>query len=118
MSDWNKPTSKEIREQVESIIKADGCEHWYYGVRAQEVPFKLGQKIRHHSRVWNDGYMTSKRLPGLCALNHFWLDRINIETYPCEYIAVIAGDELADGELCEDPGEIIIKDPVVIGIIR
>lgn len=82
------------------------------GIRVQEESFALGE-LDHVSHVWVDGEDTGEELDGVCAQ-----EISSIDKFPNDYwgyhIAIIAGNEYSYGV---DPGEIIIRDPVVVEIL-
>ena len=74
--------------------------------------------MSHVSHRWDDNNDTGEELGGVCAIwveiaqsgyDHKWLYE-----YYGDHVAIIAGHRYDYGE---DPGEIIIEDPVVIEII-
>lgn len=97
--------AKEIAEELS----------WAYevvGVRVQEVPFELGE-MNHVSKVWVDGDETEDDLDGVCAQAVNTLGKYDNQ-YFGDHIAIVVGNEYSYGE---DPGEIIIRDPVVAAIL-
>ena len=84
----------EIVDRVKDI--ADGIDYDYIGFRVQEVPFELG---------------------GVCALDvrsMFFRPSQYGECYLGDYAAIVVGNHAEYGE---DPGEIVISDPVVAAVI-
>lgn len=107
-----KKYADEIRALMDSIY-ADldlGC-YAAYGVRVQDVPYKLG-RIDHVSHMWDNGEDTGMELDGICCTSVTMLDLAS--SYYGDHVAIIAGDNYIYGD---DPGEIIISDPVVIAIL-
>lgn len=109
-------TVKEIRELAEEL-------RWEYdtvGIRTQDVPFEIGD-IDHVSKVWDDGDETGEELDGLCVTDvfaneikmHLGLD--DFGSYMGEHTAIVCGDLVEYGV---DPGEKIIKNAVVVKIIK
>lgn len=97
--------AKEIAEEL----------HYDYakvGIRVQEVPFELGE-MSHRSHVCVDGEETEEELDGVCAQDVETLGRYQNQYYG-NHIAIVAGNEYSYGE---DPGELIIRDPVVVEIL-
>lgn len=82
------------------------------GIRVQEVPFSLGS-MDHVSRVWIDGNETGEELGGVCVQDVSTIEKYHNE-YLGDYVAIVAGNEYEYGV---DPGEIIIRDPVVVKIL-
>ena len=109
-------TIKELRAMAEKYTDR----YQYVGVRTQEEPFELGE-VEHRSSVWVDGDETTSELNGLSAtdINSRAL-RMHTDSDPIygfyfgDHKAIVAGDFAERGE---DPGEIIISDPVVVEII-
>ena len=109
-------TIKELRAMAEKYTDR----YQYVGVRTQEEPFELGE-VGHRSSVWVDGDETTSELNGLSAtdINSRAL-RMHTDSDPIygfyfgDHKAIVAGDFAERGE---DPGEIIISDPVVVEII-
>ena len=86
-------------------------EYTYIGVRVQEQEFELGE-IDHVSHIWDNNDDTGVELDGICACK---LDRLGANNYFGDHVAIICGDEAEYGE---DDGELIIRDPKVVAIIR
>lgn len=101
--------------QALEIIAARGLREKYefIGIRTQEVPFALGP-CAHRSNRWDDGTDTGEPLRGLCAtkIQYYASDsRALVEYgYLTPHIAIVCGNDAMGGE---DPGEIVIEDPVV-----
>lgn len=107
-----------IAELKEMIDNNDwDIEFEKFGIRIQEQPFDLGS-IDHNSKVWIDGEETDEELDGVCSIN---LDApeavecLNGYGYFGNHIALIASDSYEYGQ---DVGEIILKDAVVLYIIK
>lgn len=83
----------------------------FVGVRVQEQAFDLGT-IKHRSHVWDNGEDTGAELDGVCACK---LERLGVNRYYGNHAAIICGN---DAEYGEDDGEIIIRDAVVVKILR
>lgn len=83
----------------------------FVGVRVQEEGFDFGE-IDHLSHVWDNGDDTGVELDGICACK---LDRLGVNRYYGDHAAIICGN---DAEYGEDDGEIIIRDAVVVKILR
>ncbi len=100
--------------QALEIIAARGLQEKYefIGIRTQKVPFALGP-CAHRSNRWDDGTDTGEPLCGLCAtkIQYYANDRRALEfAYNTLHIAIVCGNDGIGGE---DPGEIVIEDPVV-----
>lgn len=81
------------------------------GVRVQEEKFELGE-MEHRSSVWEDGEATEETLDGVCVIGH---DKLaEAQDYFGDHVAIIAGNRYTYGE---DPGEVIIEDPVVVEVL-
>lgn len=106
--DMTQDTILKIKAIVEELDL--DWEYAYVGVRVQEPEFVLGP-VNHRSHVWVDGEETAAELPGLCACK---LDRLGINDYFGDHIAIVCGNEAEYGE---DDGEIIIRDAEVVAII-
>ncbi len=97
-------------------IKAAQFDYDYVGLRVQEEEFTLGE-MTHVSHIWDNGDDTGEELPGVCAINVNYLltkkgDKFS--AYFGKHVAIVAGYRAEYGE---DPGEIIIEDPVVFEIL-
>ena len=102
-------------EMIENIKKiADEMDlSWDYefvGVRVQEQEFEIGT-IEHLSHVWDNGDDTGVELDGICVCK---LDRLGVNQYFGDHVAIICGNEAEYGE---DDGEIIIRDAEVVKVI-
>lgn len=102
-------------EMIENIKKiAEEMElSWNYefvGVRVQEQEFELGT-IEHLSHVWDNGDDTGVELDGICVCS---LDRMGVNNYFGDHVAIICGNEAEYGE---DDGELIIRDAEVVKVI-
>lgn len=101
----------------------------YIGIRTQEEPFELGN-ISHKSSVWRDGDETGKLLSGISATSyrseavaaHSDIKKTaslrnykNSGYYFGDNVAVIVGNSATRGR---DVGEIIIRDPKVVKILK
>lgn len=106
---------KLTHDMIQEIKDAAEDLRWDYdaiGVRIQDdIPFELGP-ISHLSHVWDDGEDTGEELPGICTVNIDALSGSHI--YFGDHVAIICGNCWEYGE---DPGEIIISDPVVVRVI-
>lgn len=105
---------KLTNEMVNRIKELDDELFYDYevvGVRVQEQPFELGE-MDHVSHVWVDNEDTGEELDGVCAVK---ADRAGLgHQYFGEHVAIIAGNSYTYGE---DPGEIIIKNPIVVEVL-
>ncbi len=92
-------------------------EYGKFGIRIQEQPFELGA-INHNSKVWIDGDETDEELDGVCAIDinsPEALESLKGNGYFGSYIALLAGCNFEYGF---DAGEVILKDAVVLSIIK
>lgn len=111
-------TINEIREKIEEMELK--YEYAYIGIRTQTHEFELGE-IYHTSYAWNDGEMTDEELDGICCtdIDSNYATAHTGEHFCCSYIgnhvAIIAGNHAEWGT---DEGEVIIKDPEVVMIIK
>lgn len=101
----------EMIQKAKEIAEELAWDYEKVGLRVQEVPFELG-KMAHVSRVWVDGDETDEELDGVCAQDVSTLGQYDNQ-YFGSHVAIVAGNEYSYGE---DPGEIIISDPVVVAI--
>jgi hypothetical protein len=94
---------------------AHASEYDYVGFRvvnAANESYKIGDIVRP-SRVWVDNEPTDEYLSGSCAVNS---EKINLTGYG--YIGdtiLVLGSNNAEGG--NDPGEIVMIEPVVLDII-
>lgn len=100
--------------QALEIIAARGLQEKYefIGIRTQEVPFALGA-CAHRSNRWDDGTDTGEPLDGLCAtrIQYYAVDGWALDfAYDTQHIAIVCGNDAMGGD---DPGELVISDPVV-----
>lgn len=110
-------TVAEIREIAEKY----SMDYEKVCIRTQEVPFELGE-MTHESKVWADGDETEDTIGGISATDctsravAMHTER-NPKTgyYFGEHIAIVCGNDFEHGE---DDGEIILKDAVVVEIIK
>ena len=107
-------------EELKGLAEKYTDRYQYVGVRTQEEPFELGE-VEHRSSVWVNGDETTSELNGLSATNiNSRALRMHTDSDPRygfyfgDHKAIIAGDSAECGE---DPGEIVISDPVVVEII-
>lgn len=101
----NKLLTDEVKEKIEDLRFS----YEYVGVRVQEPAFKLGV-IEHNSHVWYDCDDSGVELDGLCAVYIDSIDPLGkFDGYSGDHCAIICGNRVTWGE---DPGEIIINDPV------
>ena len=117
-SDDSKPTIKEIQETAQKYYS----DYKMVAVRTQDVPFELG-KIKHKSERWSDGEPTGEKLDGLSCTS-VRSSAIRKHTpefdpregqYQGEYCAIIGGNHYHEGH---DKGEVVIRDPEVLEILR
>lgn len=105
------------KETADRLLHDWAYDYDCVGVRVQGEPFELGP-IDHVSHIWVDGDDTGEELPGICAQDVHTLERYNdpvrYGVYPGDHVAIIAGDLDSWGV---DPGEIIIRNAVVIDIL-
>lgn len=113
-----KPSIEEIQAAAEKY-KPD---YKIVAVRTQETPFELG-KIKHRSERWSDGEPAGEKLDGLSATS-VKSSAIRKHTpefdpregqYQGKYVALIGGNRYHTGH---DKGEVVIRDPEVLEILR
>ena len=108
-------TTAELRALIEELMEEYG-EYQYFGIRTQDVPFELGE-IDHNSKVWEDGDETDEELDGISATNatsgsiSAHIDGL----YYGDHMAILASNDITWGE---DVDELVMRDAVVIRIIR
>ena len=104
-------TANEIREKMEEYA-------WEYekvAIRTQEEPFELGP-IDHLSHVWVDGDDTGEELDGICGTTVEGVEQhIGPYGYIGDHMAIIAGNSYEYGE---DAHEVIIRDAVVVEVLK
>lgn len=81
------------------------------GLRVQEQPFQLGA-MAHVSHVWDDGEDTGVELSGVCVIDAEHAGTAH--QYFGGHVAIVAGNRYTYGE---DPGEVVIEDPVVVEVL-
>ena len=87
------------------------------GIRIQEQSFELGE-IDHVSHIWVDGEDTGDELNGISVIDinsPIANDMISGHGYFGNHIALIGGDL---DEYGEDSGELVLKNAVVLNIIK
>ena len=102
----------EMIKNIKKVAEEMGL-RWDYefvGVRVQEQDFELGT-IEHLSHVWDNGDDTGVELDGICVCS---LDRLGVNNYFGDHVAIICGNEAEYGE---DDGELIIRDAEVVKVI-
>ena len=96
--------------RVEDIASSALYDYEAVGVRVQDVPFSPGS-MSHRSHVWDNGDDTGVELDGICVCS---LDRLGVNNYFGNHVAIICGNEAEYGE---DDGELIIRDAEVVKVI-
>lgn len=91
------------------------------GIRIQEPSFELGE-IAHVSHNWIDNDDTGEELNGICVLDIssreaplVYDDLIGGRAYFGDHVALIGGDL---DEYGQDPGEVVLKNAVVLYVIK
>lgn len=105
---------KMTAELIEKIRELKNEYSWDYEqvcIRVQDIPFELGE-MDHQSSVWVDDNETDEHLDGVCTLSVEYAQ--NADFYFGDHLAIVAGNEYSYGQ---DPGEVIICDPVVLEIL-
>ena len=102
----------EMIKNIKKVAEEMGLswDYEFVGVRVQEQDFELGT-IEHLSHVWDNGDDTGVELDGICVCS---LDRLGVNNYFGDHIAIICGNEAEYGE---DDGELIIRDAEVVKVI-
>lgn len=102
----------EMIKNIKKVAEEMGLswDYEFVGVRVQEQDFELGT-IEHLSHVWDNGDDTGVELDGICVCS---LDRLGVNNYFGDHVAIICGNEAEYGE---DDGEIIIRDAEVVKVI-
>lgn len=103
--------NKEMQIRIDEIANELFYDYEIIGVRVQEEPFELGE-MDHRSHIWVDGDDTGEELNGVCVIKHDALKYA--DDYFGNHIAIVAGNRYTYGE---DPGEVILEDPVVVEIL-
>lgn len=105
-------------QEIIDIMNENG--YAYYGIRVDDnVNYKVGDYTAN-SRVWVDGEVTEEELDGTSCVGFQYEDEIEsaleiANSYFGNCVYVIAGNDMEYGE---DSGEYVIKDAVVIAIVR
>lgn len=102
----------------------------YVGLRTQSEEFQLGE-VSHKSAVWINGVETSRNLSGLSATSvkskevaahsdakksFEQMEQFGVEGYyPGGNVAIVVGNDAKRGR---DTGEIVIRDPKVVKILK
>ena len=109
-------TANEIRKIAEEYEMDFDC----IGIRTQEIPFELGE-ITHNSKAWVDGEETKEELDGIC-VTKIDSEAVKMHTgerkfgsYCGNHLAIIGGEIDTYGE---DDGEVILKNAVVLYIVK
>ena len=103
--------TNEMIKRIEEVADDLFYNYEIVGVRVQEEPFELGE-MEHRSAVWEDGEATEETLDGVCVVKH---DKLaEAQDYYGNHVAIVVGNRYTYGE---DPGEIIIEDPVVVEVL-
>lgn len=127
----NKALALEIDGQkIQDLVAPYLGKYKYIGIRTQEEPFELGD-MQHQSVVWRNGDETNQKLGGISATNikseavaahsdikgdyRKMRNYRNSGYYYGNNVAIIVGNEAKRGE---DYGEIVIKDPKVVRIVK
>lgn len=101
--------------KIKEIAEKYTMDYEKIGIRFQDEAFGLGP-IGHVSNVWVDGEDTGEEMDGISVFGVDALGRASTEPYEWfDHIAVIGGNDYVYGE---DAGELVISDPVVLGIIK
>ena len=103
--------TKEMLNRISEVANDLFYDYEKIGIRVQEQDFELGE-MSHVSHVWEDGEDTGEELNGVCAM--LWNKVSESHQYFGDHVAIIAGNRYSYGE---DPGEIIIEDPVVVEVL-
>lgn len=119
---WSTKMAKDPIDHIVSAIENSPYEH--HGIRVTETPHAKGE-ILAPSRVWDDGSPTDATLNGTSAVQIGGTDRNAVEKaiqqagiggkpweyYPGSHVQLLGSYAKEYGY---DPGEIIMKDPVVL----
>lgn len=102
----------EMIKNIKKVAEEMGLswDYEFVGVRVQEQEFELGT-IEHLPHVWDNGDDTGVELDGICVCS---LDRMGVNNYFGDHVAIICGNEAEYGE---DDGELIIRDAEVVKVI-
>lgn len=107
-----------MKEEIIDIMNKIGFA--YFGIRVDEnVDYKVGDYTAN-SRVWVNNEVTDEELEGTSCVGFMYADEIEsaLETakgYFGNRVYVIAGNDMEYGE---DSGEYVIKDAVVVAIVK
>lgn len=104
-------------KEIANDLKAKDFEYDYIGIRVQEELYEnIGDTVNHKSYVWDDGNILDEQLDGICAIDineAHWIG--DFGGYLGEYVLILGSYSAQYGN---DPGEIIMRDAVVLDIIR
>lgn len=111
-------TAKQISD-IAKQVNEQGYDFDYVGLRVQESDFGMavGMTVEYVSNVWVDGEQTDDCLDGVCAVDAKLAAgyTLGFGAYIGDTIVVLGSNSCTRGE---DDGEIIMRLPVVIDIIR
>lgn len=105
-------------KQIAAAQTAHLSEWDYVGVRVQEDAYgvQVGDTMTHESNIWIDGEMTDETLDGVSAVSVKLAKHMNdFESYTGDVAIILGSNRASYGE---DETEIIMRAPVVLGIVR
>jgi hypothetical protein len=109
-----------IQEKVEIVKDSANNEHFNPGVGFRVLPkaspaYNVGE-LMDNSMQWDDDACTGEELAGACCISVDHPDALNlISGYHDGVIYIVTGESFTKGL---DVGELIIKNPVVSGILE
>jgi len=109
-------TAKQIHEIAKNLPDYDYDD---VGLRVQESDYGMtvGDKVDYQSKVWIDGEMTEDLIDGICCIGASEAARrtLSFGAYMGDVIVVLGSNRATNGE---DDGELILRDAIVLDIIR
>jgi len=115
---------KDMEKMAKKAHKyADYYDH--IGVRSQTEPARKNQILKHRSNIWVDGEITYKKLSGVSAIKvkvgrdgDGRLVDYSGYGYPGNYILLLGVIGNYNVDYGEDPGEIIMQEPIVLEVTK
>lgn len=105
--------------EIKRIADEYADEYEFVGIRTQDHAFAIGS-VAHLSHDWYDGDDSGNELDGICASSTRHMSDVerHLRYYIGEHVALVAGNYASYGANPDEPAEIIIRDAVVVAIIK
>ena len=103
--------TKEVIDRLNQVADELFYDYEVIGIRIQEEPFQPGE-LEHRSHVWVDEEDTGEELNGVSVVRYDSIGQA--QSYFGDHAAIIVGNRYTYGE---DPGEIVIEDPIVVEVL-